>query len=116
MKIGARSFTLIIAILAIQPFESEANSFTNQQLLDLCESEDIEQVQCMGYVQGVSELSNILMTAGAMDKIFCLPTRYSIGQLQKIVINHNNNHPEKWQDFASMGVLAALAEAFPCEK
>jgi len=85
-------------------------------LYSYCKSEHFSaQGFCKGFIQGVSEVLN-----GAADGRFgvlrfCLPDGVNLGQEQDVVIKWLTENPQERHLPASLVVISALAEAFPCK-
>jgi hypothetical protein len=83
---------------------------SGSSLLSECE-EPVMEFVCIGYVTAVFDTSKGKTWEGYR---YCTPPNVTPGQLQKIVIKHLNEHPEKLHKSASSLVQEALFEAFPC--
>ena len=70
---------------------------------------------CSGYIIGVSDTADTLAVWKGFAESICTPQGVTSGQLQKVVVKHLNEHPEKLHLRASSLVLNVLTEAFPCE-
>lgn len=62
---------------------------------------------CYGFIRAVKQL-------GEIGERTCPPEEVTYGQAQKIVIKYLNDHPETLHQSASVLVLKALSDAFPC--
>ena len=104
---------IILAVVFVLLFSSHAlceNQFVSgKQLLVNCESGvDYAEGNCRGYVSGVFDNSINVNKQ-------CLPQNATSGLRTKVVVEYLKKHPERLSTSASILVLAAINEAFPCE-
>ncbi len=71
--------------------KTEANFYSGSQLLEWCESDSLDDLAvCIGYLAGVSDITNSYNRWGKMSKGFCIPEGANLGQLQKVAIKGLN--------------------------
>jgi hypothetical protein len=86
---------------------------SGQALLQRCQSNASYDMYCMGKLNGLNDSHNMMVEIGA-NRLFCLPSGVTVGQVKLVVIRYLQTHPERlhwpWSGLATM----ALAQAFPC--
>jgi hypothetical protein len=76
---------------------------------------------CGGYVAGFLD-SDILHTMLAKDldnrdaRLFCVSGTTTYRQLAAIYVNYVNARPKDWNEPASITLLSALRDSFPCRE
>ena len=96
--------------------KAEATFYQGSELLERCESDIFaKQNVCIGYLAGISDITDDYDAWGFMDKYFCIPEDATLSQLQKVVIKGLNEKPEKLHMGASSLVFNIFLEAFPCD-
>lgn len=109
----------LISIFALQALECDAAFVTGNQLVQFMrefdkyqngnkDADNFEIGRFTGYVIGVVDSNN--------ESAFLIPTDTSIGQIGAIVSKYLKDHPEKWNEPASILVITALKEAFPLQE
>jgi len=77
----------------------------------------MERGYCVGFVEGVLSTSNIYKALPNTPRLFCFPPAgVSNEQMIRVVVKYLENHPEQLHFDASILVLTALKEAFPCKE
>lgn len=88
---------------------------TGNDLLLSCKAADtFNQGVCNGYMTGVFDVENAFTEAGVSKRIFCIPAGATAGQLQLVVIQYLEEHPEELHLTAAGLTLLAFQDAFPC--
>lgn len=72
---------------------------------------DYEAIAGSGYVIGVADQIDELLYCAPAGK-----TGVTKGQITQIVYNYLEKHPEYWNLPASVSVVNALTELYPCER
>jgi Ssp1 endopeptidase immunity protein Rap1a len=80
-----------------------------------------EGAACISYIKGT--VAAFIIANVHIDKVlekkekvlYCKPRDVSFDQAEQIIYKYLNNHPEKLQEPASLLILFALKEAFPCK-
>jgi Rap1a immunity proteins len=89
------------------------------QLIDTAKDSNL----CWGYIAGVVDEYESNMLSGLLRKPqvipattnFCLPPGVDLEQLEKVVKKSLDDSPARLHMPASLLILSALAEAFPCK-
>lgn len=93
----------------------QAGFYTGSQILSNCESRDeTERSLCALYLGGIADTTDLLVGAGLMPNLICLPSDASTEKLQEIFVEYANENPEELGEVASATVIAAFMGAFPC--
>ncbi|WP_370583098.1 Rap1a/Tai family immunity protein [Burkholderia pseudomallei] len=93
-------------------FESTFNGHQSRETLSY-------GATCVGYIAGFVD-SEILHTMFAKDlenrdaRLFCISGTTSYRQLAAIYVNYVNAHPKDWNEPASIILVSALRDSFPC--
>ena len=80
-----------------------------------------EGAACYAYIKGT--VAALIIANIHIDKViekkekvlYCKPRAVSNDQVEKVIYQYLNNHPEKLNEPASLLILFALKEAFPCK-
>lgn len=88
--------------------------YSGYELLARCD--DNRQLACIGYIAGVSDLTNALIATGALPRGLCIPDNASAGQLELVVVQYLRSRPQNLHYEASLLVKNALEAAFPCAR
>jgi hypothetical protein len=119
----------IAALLATGAVSTPAHSETGNGLLQACEALEREarisgkNVQlparadvhkCWGYMGAVQDLSVAVDETGKPLLGFCPDPKTTLTQLIRVFTNYARTHPQELHQNASMLVLNAMAQAFPC--
>lgn len=122
MKNGLLALSLLAGLYVTT---ASANVNDGNDLLDNCNSfltmadtdyqpsrsETLVAGQCIGYVQGVSDLIS------AQGGPACMPPQgLKAGQVVRIVVNYGKNHPTVLDKQRLILVTSALRDAYPCDK
>jgi hypothetical protein len=95
-------------------------ALTGSDILDFCTDPSnkvsLSKGMCIGFTNGVEE-GYIFGTVlhGVTKKAFCKPKGVSRGQVQLIVVKYLKDNPEQLHDFATLLIVKAMAQAFPCQ-
>lgn len=110
---GLRGLSLLIALLVMSS-PSNAGFDTGNQLWDACQNREdaMNTVRCVGYVRGAVDA---LTFAASTSDLFCLRNGVTAGQVRDVVVNHLAQHPQDRDRGATILVLNALVDAFPCQ-
>lgn len=95
------------------PYQASLNG---HHLLKKCDSSTklLEQVHCIGFIQGVSDSIDYLTFWWEKDMYVCKPNEVTGGDLQLIIIKYLKDHAVGLHQPASYLVFQGLKEAFPC--
>lgn len=113
----------IVGVLVFLALPGSANAQgqyaldTGNDLLRMC-SDDAEfpqRTMCSGFLDGVVQQAEFLAVYNKTEKPFCRPERASRRQMQKVVLNFIDAHPESSHLPAAGLATIALRDAFPCE-
>ena len=121
MNIGWKvSFVTIFVLVAPLAAHCSGSFLTGTNLQSECLVTKAEityfqaNASCLSYIEGVAD-STACDNGGVVAGYSWKPEQnITAGQLQKVVVNWLNNHPEKLHLAAQSLVAYALAEAFPC--
>jgi hypothetical protein len=101
----------LLAGALLVPTQALPRTKTGNELLYDCTHESaINQAMCLGFIDGIAE--NPHKDFG----VFCIPEEVPLAQLWVIVVDHLKRNVRDLQYPATVSVLAALQEAFPCPK
>ena len=97
----------LMVMLLMIPALARAEFFTGNSLLDLLKSQKpLDQIQGLGYVQGVFD---------AYSKVtICPPANITAGQVSDMVKNYLDNNPAIRNYSADSLVNQALKQVWPC--
>ena len=109
-----------VSLLVSSPVMAEG--FINgRELLDYClQAQDKARTanhdagRCFGFISGVTDLYDILISEAIVKPTYCPPHNVSLIQTVNVVVEYLQKHPEDLQYSASSLVMGAYAEAFPC--
>ncbi len=116
-----------IALLIITALPLTAEDTTTRELLNYCQA-DLKQdyfgpIFCSGYITGLMEMRSFMVGLFALTKpndpgfdwgYGCMPNGVTLEQVTKVFIKYANDHPELLHKDASIILLAAFKQAFPC--
>ena len=107
---------IVVLMFATVGHADSLNFITGSKLLSHCESDSLsDQRQCIGYLAGVSDITNAYAGMEMIHPMHCLPDGANLGQLQKVAIKGLNEMPEKLHEGAAGLALIVLIKAFPCD-
>jgi hypothetical protein len=114
-------FLLVVLILGcIYPASVAADALRGDQILTWLtdkSSSAIVQARTKGYIQGMLESYNILSYIKPDINIYCVHDKgISTREATDIIVKWLKNHPKRLKDPASLLVLHALKDAYPCNK
>ena len=87
-----------------------STGFDGNALYGQCRSRGVDQIGCMSYIDGVADGVTMMMPHSAI----CLPDGITRGRLQDLVTAFLQGHPDRRKEAASLLVMQALHEAYPC--
>jgi hypothetical protein len=100
---------LIIALLLASPAApAKAEFFTGNDLLARMKGTTMEQVQALGYVQGVVDAYSSV--------VICPPDNVTAGQVRDMIKNYLENLPAKRHFSADSLIGEALEKVWPCKQ
>jgi hypothetical protein len=110
--------TVAILLLASTPTKAQKLSpTTGNELLEWCQSGDTWQTgRCYGYVIGVADLQTMVGKALPENRQSCIAEGMTVGQIVEVAIKYLKQHPEERHFNASVLMVKAIAEAFPCQQ
>jgi hypothetical protein len=111
---------VIASIFGASPLMAEG--FINgNELLDHCvQAQDKEKLSshdtghCFGFISGVTDLYDILISEMIVKPAYCPPPNVSLIQMVNIVVKYLEAHPENLHYSGSSLAIRAYVEAFPC--
>lgn len=121
---------VIIILLVLIPCYIFAQQVTGMELLRGCTSiikqtegkelspdESLDSLFWLGYLAGFNDSTTINYAITKDSPVYCTPKDgVQTEQLSLIVHKYLKNHPEVLNESARSCVLAALMEAFPCNR
>jgi Ssp1 endopeptidase immunity protein Rap1a len=103
-----------MALLCLTALPTEAAFYNGNKLYTECTgSKATDQVSCISYIEGIADMVAGLWTP---KDTACFSPGINAGQLQDIVVNYLQDHPENRHWPATILVLQALHDAFPCPR
>lgn len=106
---------LVLAAWAQSGWSSEGGGFwTGNGLLRACDNGN-EANACVGYVAGIVDTYQTVVTWEHARREICVPEGATITQHAFVVIKYLKEHPEELHLAASSLALTAFAQAFPCK-
>jgi len=98
---------LLVTLLFV-PAMARAEFFTGNDLLARMNGTTLEQVQALGYVQGVVDAHSSV--------IICPPSNVTAGQVRDMIKNYLDNSPAKRHYSADVIIGDALEKVWPCKQ
>jgi len=96
----------LFAMLLSASVNAAAAYETGESLLASCKAPNLsEHWYCLGYVVSATDTHTLLT---------CPPVGVTKGDLKRVVVKYLEENPGKLHESASISVLNALLEAFPC--
>ena len=93
----------------------QAGFYTGNQILSSCQSGDPPwQSLCASYLGGIADAMELLVGAGIMPKLICMPGDTATDGLREIFVAYANENSAELDQIASATVIAAFMGAFPC--
>ena len=100
---------LATALIALIPCIAQAEFFSGNDILNkINSSSHMDQMQALGYIQGVSDVY-VYVT-------FCPGSGVTAGQLQDIVKVYLQNNPATRNKTAESLINTALKQVWPCQQ
>lgn len=112
MKTAIPFLVLGLTIPAATP--SYANFLTGNDLYEKCNGGNIEQMVCMGYIEGVSDSLDLARANNSRQQ--CVAVGVTAGQIKDVVVQYLAIHPEKRDWDAGILVISALGNAWGCKE
>ena len=111
MKFQTGAMVVILAIAG----RGEAGFYTGSHILSNCESvNETEQSFCASYLGGIADATKLLVGAGLMPELICMPGDATTDKLQEAFVEYAHENPGELDEVASATVIAAFMGAFPC--
>jgi len=90
---------------------------TGNDLVEVCdETNELILALCSSYVGGIADAHVAFVNLEIMESVWCVPKVGIMGsQISRVVAKYLKEHPEELHFRASLLVVLALTEAFPCE-
>ena len=114
---------IVLGMLLAASSTAQASQFTGNELQTLCEGENGDDFACLTFVFGAYQ--SMVMMAQAVSYKTKLKLNENMGicfredvtrkQVNDVFLSYLKNHPENRDSDASVLVLRALKEGFPCE-
>ena len=93
----------------------QAGFYTGNQILSSCQNGAAnEQSICASYLGGIADAMDLLVGAGIMPTLICMPGDASRDRLRDVFVAYANENPAELDEVASATVIAAFMGAFPC--
>ena len=114
---------IALSLYAISHTTQAKEGFNNTlDLINKCSPSDTseqlaqyQEIQCLGYLAGLSDGIQILFSVRPESKFFCPPTQgISPEAFIQIIKKWVKNNPKYAQESARMTVLIAYGKEFPC--
>lgn len=96
----------ILVGLLFVPMMAHAEFFTGNKLLGLLQSNTLDQVHALGYIQGVFDAH--------MGSSICPPSNVTAGQVNDMIKNYLENSPAIRNKTADIIIRDALKSIWPC--
>lgn len=96
-----------IAVVLLLPAMARAEFFTGNQLLDRLQGSISDQIQALGYIQGVFDTMQ--------GVVICAPNTINAGQVNDMIKNYLINSPAIRHNTADRIIGQALKGAWPCQ-
>lgn len=109
---------LLITLLVTLGISMGSYGYSGNTLLSFCDSEnDTQAMGCGSYILGVIDAYRALSSMHKPNiNHICFPDGVNRGQQNKVIVKYLKDHPEHLHYTAADTILAALNNAFPCEK
>lgn len=97
---------------------ASADFLSGNDLYSKCTTSIMNDVQCMGYVEGVSDAVALETSIGGdlFGWTACIPAEATASQVRDVVVKYLKSHPELRHLGAPSLVASAIGEAFPCRQ
>jgi len=104
---------IIALCLALIAGNAQAGFLDGNQLYQFCTaSDDLSQMQCLGYVEGVADYLNLISAEN--HRPLCVPVLATGRQVVDVVLNYLRDQPQNRTYDAELLVATALATAWRC--
>ena len=114
-----RFLAVLLVLGCVYPASVTADALQGGQILTWLTGRSasaIDQARIKGYIQGMLELYNILSYRDPDLNIYCVrENRISTLEATDIIVKWLKKHPKRLQEPASLLVLHALKDAYPCD-
>lgn len=112
-----KKILILVLLLTISTTSfSGANYQTGEKLINyIRSSNEMDRVYAMAYIQGVIDLEYTGFGSDGNGYI-CQMDEVTTNQLVQITKNYLEKHPETWKHTASILVIFAIGEVYPCKK
>ena len=118
-KMKFRILAVLLILGCVYPASVTANALQGDQFLNWLTGKSgsaIDQARTKGYIQGMLEVYNILSYRDPNLSIYCFrDNRISTLEATDIIVNWLKRHPKRLKEPASLLVLHALKDAYPCD-
>ena len=106
----------LLLLLSSSAHAQRVSTTTGNDLLESCESTGhFEQAFCLGYITGVTDLDGADGSVFPERRRSCVAENVSNGQVRDVVVKYLKDHPEERHIQASILIVKAMAQAFPCK-
>jgi hypothetical protein len=106
---------VLLSLVSASAHAQRVSTTTGNDLLESCESNDFKQAFCLGYITGVTDLDGADGSAFPERRRSCVAENVSNGQVRDVVVKYLKDHPEERHIQASILIVKAMAQAFPCK-
>jgi len=112
---------LFVLLVSASAHGQRVSTTTGNDLLESCESGGhseqafFNQAFCLGYITGVTDIDGVDGSAFPERRRSCVPENVTNGQVKDVVVKYLKEHPEERHIQASILIVKAVAQAFPCK-
>jgi hypothetical protein len=108
--------SVLLLLVSASAHAQRISTMTGNDLLESCGSAGhFGQAFCLGYVAGVTDLDGPDGSAFPERRRSCVAENVSNGQVRDVVVKYLKDHPEERHIQASILIVKAMAQAFPCK-
>ena len=106
-----------ICVFISSPAYAQSTSYVRGgDLLSVCRVESKNTAFCESYIAGIIDYHNMLRSLNNEPAVrFCIPARYTLKQVTKIVLDDLAKSPQHDHFTAAPAVTLALFKTFPCK-
>jgi Rap1a immunity proteins len=105
------ALTLALALPAMPAKAEKPKALTVGILYLECKRAAPGEHHCIGYISGAADM---MIPDDMMTRRSCVPASASAGALTQAFTNYAAKHPEHWNMPATVGVMLAIRETWPC--